>query len=138
MKNIEKYKEEIFEETKELSLGCAAAKLAGFYCPNRKCKECRKMAMDWLLEEYKEPVLTEKEKAYLKNVIEPKRNDVAYIKKNCYYRNTIREYNSVTVYLKNQHDDVDLWCLLDFVVTKDMPFESMELDKKYTIEELGL
>lgn len=71
MLNIQKYKDEIIEETKELSLGCAAAKIAGKYCPDYKCSECRKKTMEWLLEEYKEPILTNEAKAYLKAILEP-------------------------------------------------------------------
>ena len=132
MLNIEKYKEEILEKAKELSIGCAAAELAGFSWPNRKCKECRKMTMEWLLEEYKEPILTDEEKVIIKNIIkafEPFGKKLSYIaKKECY--SSTRKHYLVFRY-KN-----DSLCTLDF--NNDELFEGMESDVDYTPEELGL
>ncbi len=136
MLNIQKYKDEIIEETKELSLECAAAKLAGFNCSDRKCSECRKKTMEWLLEEYKEPTLTEKEKAYLKNVIKPKRNDVTIVVKSLVGKPN--KYFTVNVYNKNSYNIGYESRLLEFIVTEDLPFKNMELYKHYTLEELGL
>ena len=105
------------------------------YAPEDNCDKVR---LEWLLKEYKEPLLTDKEKSYLKSVIEPKRNDVVYIEKRRKYFEQENEHNTINVYVRNPYNLGLASLLLDFVVTEDMPFEGMELFKKYTLEELGL
>lgn len=85
----------------------------------------------------KEPILTDKEKAYLKSVIKPKRNDVIYIYKTVYRKDTKYEFTSVLVNTQ-EPNVIDTIGLLEFVVTEDMPFEGMELEREYKLEDLGL
>lgn len=111
-----------------------------------ECGTCKKNAMKWLSQEYKEPILTEKEKSYLKNVIEPKRDEITHIRKTGVYKSLKADCCCVSVYLKNPFCNKDTifvsartpWALLEFLTTKDMPFEGMIIDKRYTLEELGL
>lgn len=151
MKNIEKYKDEIEAKIRENStLDCAVCSLRGGVCnPNYVCTGHHLESLDWLLKEYKEPIkpiLTEKEKAYLKNVIEPKRDEIIYIKKTGVYKSLKADCCCVSVYLKNPFCNKDTifvsastpWTLLDFLTTKDMSFEGMVMNKRYTLEELGL
>lgn len=75
-----------------------------------------------------EPILDDKEKEYLGNVIRPFRNEVTYIVKKIY---THREKEYIAINLKN-----DTSYLPNF--KKDTMYKNMELQKKYTLEELGL
>ena len=144
MLNAEKYEESI----KVLGYNFALCKGEIEDCQRTDCENCEfvidsgctSKKIKWLLEEYREPILTEKEKAYLKNVIEPKKDDVLCIRKWCFYEGTEQEYATVTIYAKHptSTSDNSYWTLLDFVVTEYMPFEGMELQKAYTIEELKL
>lgn len=142
MLNIEKYKDEIKAEIeKDKTLGCVVNKLMGNTCDDYpKCNDCYLKVLDWLLQECKEPILTDKEKRYLKNVIEPKKDDMTWIRKWCFYKGTESEYTTVTVYAKHpaSASPNSLWVLLDFIVTEEMPFKGMELEKAYSLEELGL
>lgn len=138
MLNIEKYKDEILSKKEKLSIGCASAEIAGLCCDVLKCPECRKKTMKWLTSEYKEPILTEKEKAYLKAVIKPKRDEVTVIRKRCVCEGLENEYSSVSIYTKHPTVAGNFFAFFDFVITEDMPFEGMELEKEYTLEELGL
>lgn len=142
MLNIEKYKDEIKAELeKNKTLGCVVNKLMGNTCDDYpKCNDCYLKVLDWLLQECKEPILTDKEKAYLKNVIEPKKDDITWIRKWCFYKGTESEYTAVTVYEK--HPTLtslnSLCALLFFIVNEEMSFKGMEVGKTYTLEELGL
>lgn len=140
MLNIEKYKDEIKAEVeKERTLGCVVNKLMGNTCDYfPKCNYCYLKVLDWLLQEYKEPILTDEEKGYLKNVIEPKKDDITWIRKWCFYKGTESEYTTVTVYAKHPAltSPNSFWVLLDFIVTEEMPFKGTELEKAYSLEEL--
>lgn len=61
MLNIEKYKDEIKAELeKDKTLGCVVNKLMGNTCDDYpKCNDCYLKVLDWLLEEYKEPLLSD-------------------------------------------------------------------------------
>lgn len=115
-------------------------------CGDTCCQKCEKEAFKWLLEENKEPILTEKEKAYLKNVIEPRKDEIVYIKKTGFYKSMKADCCCVSVYTKNPFCNKDNlfisantpWTLLEFLTTEDMPFEGMAINKRYTLEELGL
>ena len=139
MINGEKYKKEI----KELDYKFAMKKDILISCDDTACYECEfskevcnVSRFKWLLKEYKEPILTEKEKAYLKNVIEPRRNDVTIVTKSL--AGKPNEYFTVNVYNKNSYNNGYEGRLLEFIVTEDMPFNGMEQFKHYTLEELGL
>lgn len=147
MKNIEKYEEEILKGYKKRlentdegrhSELLANAIFKVFCCDEYKRE--KENVVEWAFREYKAPILTDKEKAYLKNVIEPKRNDVLCIRKWRFYEGTEQEYATVTIYAKHptSTSDNSFWILLDFVVTEEMPFEGMELEKLYSLEELDL
>lgn len=75
-----------------------------------------------------EPILDDEEKEYLSSVIKPFRKDILFI---------TREYNipglyeCITIDLKG-----DITDLPRFAVSK--MYKGMELDKQYTLEELGL
>lgn len=143
MNNLEKYKDEL-ENLENRSLVCFIAKeKVGLRCDVGYCLKCEKEAFKWLLEECKEeeckePILTDKEKAYLKNVIEPQRNDIAYVTKWVFNPRKENEYFPLYVYMRNRYNSNYVFRLLEFITTKDMPFEGLETLKIYTLEELGL
>lgn len=145
MKNIEKYEKELrksgvyFALTKEGSpVNCE-----DIYCVDCAFNVgCVIKRMNWLLEEYKEPILTEKEKSYLKNAIEPIREEIACVVK-CYWASDDSGHAiyAVRVLRRNPIFGESDRVLLDFLTTEeteDMSFKNMELKRKYTIEELGL
>lgn len=81
------------------------------------------------LEEVKD-ILDSKEREYLSNVIKPFRDRAINIKKFKNYRDRQKEY--ITIYIKN-----------DFEINlpnfeKNTMYKNMEIDKAYTLEELGL
>lgn len=77
--------------------------------------------------EYKE-ILDKEEKEYLKNVIKPFRNKVSYIAR-CSTFDSYQQYISIKL-------SDDIICLPYF--KKDTMYKGMEVERKYTLEELGL
>ena len=140
MLNIEKHKEEILKYTgKQYSTMCLIHEdiMKKNDCTGN-CSKCRRETIEWLTSESKEPVLTEKEKAYLKNVIEPRRDEIVCIAKRCRFEGRKDEHNSVHVFIKLPISEINVVELLDFPIIEDMPFNGLELNKEYTLEELGL
>ena len=141
MKNIEKYENELrkygtgFALTKEGKL----VNCVGFCCRNCAFNfGCAINKMNWLLQEYKESILDDKEKEFIKNITADLDIKISHIKKYRYVNGNgdtkIRIIISVIDSINKDYEDD----FVDFVVTEDMPFEGMELDKAYTLEELGL
>lgn len=85
---------------------------------------------NWLEEEYKPNILDEKEKDYLSAVIKPFRKDIKYIVKFKRYSDE-KEY----IYMTMKKDDD--YCELP-IFEKGTMYRGMELNKHYTLEELGL
>ena len=142
MLNIEKYEEELgpfgtqFAITKDgkikdcQEIECEACTFN--YAPEDNCDKVR---LEWLLKEYVEPVLTDKEKAYLKSIIEFVRNDITNVKKTAFTVDGINELTCITISGKTPCYGIEL---IKFKTTEDMPFEGMELEKAYTLNELEL
>ena len=76
--------------------------------------------------EVEEPILDEEERKYLSDVIRPFRDRVDCIRK---MNNSEGDY--ITIYLKT-----DYFCLPYF--QKETMYKGLELDKEYTLEDLGL
>lgn len=84
------------------------------------------------------PILDETEKEYLSNVIKPFRNQVKYIEKNLGTDQYDNQYEFIRFYLisvkVNSSDEI-----LDFPYYKaDTMYKGMELDKRYSLKDLGL
>ena len=140
MKNIEKYENEISQLVNEGDdIECAIATAAGIVkensCSTRKCKECREECLEWMYSEYNEPVLSDGEKDIVKDmkdiihefectVIDVKKIDIG----NCDSFISIRYENPVIGV-----DDTISSPIID-----NDKFKGMELNRKYTLEELGL
>lgn len=83
---------------------------------------------EWLEEEYKPAILTDKEEAYLSAVIKPFREEVKYAYKIC-SKIDKREYLEIS--LENG--------VISFpYFEKGTMYKGMEAKKTYTLEELGL
>ena len=88
-------------------------------------------------EEYKEHILTDKEKEYLSAVIKPFRDRVKYI----YKTNEIDDCSQlISIYMERYDYEENLRCeYMDLPhFKKDTMYKGMETGKKYTLEELGL
>lgn len=136
MKNIKKYKEEIKNAfIEQTAIGCATKKSREGNCNDeRDCNTCCLKSFDWLLEEYKEPIkpiLTEKEKIIIKDIIkafEPFGKELSYITKK-------RWQSGNRCYLKFEYEN-DNFGTLTFITDKS--FKGMGINQGYTLEELGL
>lgn len=80
-----------------------------------------------------EKILTEEEKEYLSNVIKPFRDRVIYIVKSVY---TPGEY--IEMYLRHYDDGCSSYSIVLPYFKKGTMYKGMELDKEYTLYELGL
>ena len=134
MLNVEKYKDEI----KKFGIDkCAVDKKGNiFRCRDEKCHEClfddtcacSYAFIDWLCEEYKGPILSNDERRYLLNVIEPFLNDVTYVEK---IRSTYGDD-----YIRIKVKGFGLYCMIP-IPKKDM-FANMLSNEKYYLRELGI
>ena len=85
--------------------------------------------ISWCFAEYKEPILTKQEKAYLSAVIKPFRNEVRSIAKFADVHCT-EEY--IYIYIEGSAN-----AMLPRFYEGTM-YKGMELGRRYTLEELGL
>ena len=140
MKNIEKFSKEISNlVNKGSSLECSIATVSGIreekHCFSPVCKECHNKCIEWMCSEYNEPILSDDEKEIIRvmldfihkfgcTVIDVKKIDIG----NCKYFISIRYENHVI-----GTDDTISSPIID-----NDKFKGMELNRKYTLEELGL
>ena len=99
MNNAEKFSEEIFALNYNIAMVNGKLK----HCDETKCKQCqfnkepntidcKQATVKWLLEEFKEPILSDEAKAYLISIINPfSVNDVRSITK--YHDSRTKKYN---------------------------------------------
>ena len=136
MLNIEKHRDRL--ENYEIPLDCYIREIRekckgkNDSCGSKRCIECRKENIEWLLSEYKEPTLTEEEKEYLSSVIEPFRKFIVYIEKIKY----IDGWEKIIFYSLN----LKSWeCMTNLPPFQSgTRFKGMKLNKQYKLEELGL
>ena len=140
MKNIEKYEHEISQlVNKGSSLECSIATVAGIRaenpCYDQVCKECHNKCIEWMCSEYNEPILSHDEKEIVRvmldflhkfgcTVISVEKIDIG----NCHYFISIRYEN----YVIGTDDTIS-----SPIIDNDK-FKDMEINRKYTLEELGL
>ena len=128
MLNIEKYKDDILN-AEQSNINCCVIDLLHNGVCEYNCKDCKKAAMKWLLEEYKEPVLDDVEREYLSATIKPFRKMIAYIVK-------AQDFDDgkqcIRIILQNG-DGMHFPYLDD-----DAMYKGMEVNKEYSLEELGL
>ncbi len=125
MLNIEKYKDEISKTWKNTSYELHEAIESVMY---RQGVDLGKVSFfDWLCEEYKEPILTEEEREYLKAVLKPFHEKVVYIFKS---EGKTKECIVYSIYQERKYD-LPLF-------EKGTMYKGMEESKGYTLEELGI
>ena len=143
MLNIEKYKDEIKAEiNKDKTLGCVVNKLMGNTCDDYpKCNHCYLKVFDWLLEEYKCPtlddkgsILNEEEKKILNGLIEV--NKELGNSKFLYVSKLSTNDNYSKCYLYFAFENCNICDTITFY--SDTIFSRMEINKQYSLEELGL
>lgn len=128
MRNIEKYKEIIIDNTDVCSINRLLLKknIKGF-CSGHSCEGCKERAIKWLLEETKEPVLDEVERKYLSDVIKPFGHRVLYI---------VKRLNGSGYYIAIILNNFDVMNLPYF--TRNTMYKGMKVGRQYKLKELGL
>ena len=91
------------------------------------CKKCLCESLEWLNQEYKDPILDDVEREYLSAVIKPFRKKISYIRKSEDLR---KKY--IKIVLCNGDS-----MYFPYLANDEM-YKGMELGRNYTIEELGL
>lgn len=137
MLNIEKYENELrkygtcFALTKEgKPVNCH-----GFRCIDCAFgKGCTIKRMNWLSEEYKEPILTDEEKEILNQLVVA--NSVISNKKLLYVQKVPVSNYSNKSFLLFRFEDSN--CVYTARFNTDCIFKRMEERKRYILEELGL
>ena len=132
MRNIEKFKNNIERAIDVCELYQNVYKIKNRKYPHECCGVCDRCYDDcirWLAEEAKEPVLDEIERKYLSEVVRPFRKRISYIIK----EQSISE-SSCYIYIACSDGDY-----ISFPYFKENSmYIGMEIDKKYTLKELGL
>lgn len=126
MLNIEKYKDEILNAAQSDITCCVIDLYHNGICPD-DCKDCKREAMEWLLSEYKEPILNDVEKNYLTNLVRPFRKEVRAIEK----LETPFGKEYILIILKDDGMHFPSF-------EKGKMYKGMETHKEYTLQELGL
>lgn len=126
MKNIEKYRDKLLDRVNVCSWydyfnsddDCV-----------QDCKACEERFIKWLFEDSEKPVLDEKERKYLSEVIRPFRNRVNGVRK---------WFNGIDYQIIISLDDRENLCELPrFPLSSEM-YKGMDSKKWYSLQELGL
>lgn len=131
MLNIEKFRNELSKYLDTLDCQICALRKKGNCKLGDHCDECRAENIKWLCSEYKEPILDDEEREYLSAVIKPFRKDVEYIVKLPKF-----EWIQEAIYIhigRSWRGNIELPTF-----KKGMMYKGMEINKRYTLEELGL
>ena len=139
MKNIEKYEKEISKLVYEDNiLPCAIATVAGIRkekpCYHQECEECHKKCLEWMYSEYREKILTEEEKAIVRDLV-----DVLTRFKCVPFNIELDGYTNYTfirIWGKNENGSFVSLTTPTFYHKK--MFTGMVTEKEYTLEELGI
>lgn len=134
MLNIEKYKDIVLENLNNCHLETSLRGLYGekvVYCPHTNCGECKDRFLKWLLSEYKGQILDETEREYLSAVIKPFRKKVKHIVKINLFGSPEEQFIRIVI------GNLDFINLPNFNKNTGM-YRRMEVDKLYSLEELGL
>lgn len=93
------------------------------------CKKCLGESLEWLNQEYKDPILDDVERKYLSAVIKPFRKKISYIRKS-------KDVSNGKKYIKIELCDGDTM-YFPYLANDEM-YKGMKLDRNYTLEELEL
>ena len=135
MKNIEKYYDAIkqkLQTTDVLNLYCTVNEIRtgrDDCAERRNCRKCCLKNIEWLNQEYKDPILDDVEREYLSAVIKPFRKKILCIRKS-------KDPRKGKNYIKIEFCDGDRMFFPN--LSNDEMYKGMELDRNYTLEELVL
>ena len=93
------------------------------------CKKCLGESLEWLNQEYKDPIIDDVERKYLSAVIKPFRKKISCIRKS-------KDPRKGKNYIKIEFCDGDTMFFPN--LSNDAMYKGMKLDRNYTLEELGL
>lgn len=93
------------------------------------CKKCLSESLEWLNQEYKDPILDDVERKYLSAVIKPFRKKISCIRKR-------KDLTKGKKYIQIELCDGDTMYFP--YLANDAMYKGMKLDRNYTLEELGL
>lgn len=137
MLNIEKYKDEILNEYRQLMIKnismCSGGTIMTKAIQTIVFKHCGNQLRDvsntfkWLCEEYKEPILDDVERDYLSAVIKPFRKRIKYI---VIRKNGSKQFVHIGLYGE------DLMSFPNF--KENTMYKGMKPNKHYSLDELGL
>ena len=112
-------------------------------CRKIKCIDCEqnvhgygcsmKKLTEWANSEYKEPILDEAEKEYLKAVIKPFKKHIKTIMK----AKQVATLYAITIDIEEKYNYETFLQFPPFEKSSGM-YKGMELGRRYTLEELGL
>ena len=130
MRNIEKYRDKLLDRVNVCSWydyfnsddDCV-----------QDCKACEERFVKWLFEDSEKPVLDEKERKYLSEVIRPFRNKIATISKLHTYDNINYENNEYIYFGMKDRRGYSLP-----LFKQGTMYKGMQQGKHYTLQELGL
>ena len=128
MTNLEFHKKEIIEKTKQFGISCALISVYQKYV-TQKCDIS--IILNWLCEEYRPKILTDKEHEYLSLVIEPFRDKVIDI---CKLNTAFNEFISIHVRLED--GNIDTICFPRF--KENTQYIGMKKNHYYAPEQLNL
>lgn len=140
MLNIEFYKNDI-QKLGTAYFSCINGKIGE--CDSDKCRKCIIKGkthdcvynrLEWLASEYKKPILDVPERNYLSAVIRPFKKDVRFIFKD--KKDTVYGHEKIIISILDEKNLSSYIHLPPF--KKDKMYKGMELEKQYTLEELGL
>lgn len=124
MKNIEKFRDKLLDRVNVCSWydyfnsddDCV-----------QDCKACEERFVKWLFEDSEKPVLDEKERKYLSDVIKPFGHRVSYI---------VKRKNGSGYYIAIILNNFDVMNLPYF--TRNTMYKGMKVGRQYKLKELGL
>lgn len=133
MLNIEEYENELRKYGTYFAVTKKGVPVNCEDCECDEClfadKDCTIKKMEWLLEEFEEPILDDIEKEYLSAVIKPFRKRIKSIKKT--------SYPSKSAFISIAMDKSEYIFLPVFELNSGM-YQRMKFNKEYTLEDLGL
>ena len=132
--NLEQYKEQLNEILRfHFDSPRAVIKLIRekFGCQIKVEKYATDAILDWMAKPFKGPILNNTEREYLAAVIRPFKEDVCTVCKKYIQSCSGLSYEYIVVKLSSER-----WGFPKFV--EGTMYKSMELDKEYSLEELGL
>lgn len=127
MKNFEKYKADVYDAI-AVTRSDKLLDYAGIEY-NSNYRTTKNRLFTWLFEEYKEQVLDETEKEYLKSVIKPFRNRVISVRK---------WFNGIDYQIIISLDHGENLCKLPRFPLGSKMYDGMNSKVWYTLKELGL